>query len=45
MKGTRATFYLYLVEAGKAPPVLDPEDLTADTPYVLMFDEDTVSID
>lgn len=30
---------------GMSLAVLDPEDLTADTPYVLMLDEDTVSID
>jgi hypothetical protein len=37
--GKEVLFYMVVVEAGKVPPVTSLSELTADSPYVIMFDK------
>jgi hypothetical protein len=44
MVGARLSFITALVESGKIPPVKSLDALSADTPYVLLFDKEVKTV-
>jgi len=44
MKAKTVTFYTAVVEAGKVPPVRNLEELSPNSPYVIMMDKKTVIV-
>ncbi|MEJ2746056.1 MAG: PQQ-binding-like beta-propeller repeat protein, partial [bacterium] len=44
MSGKTVTFYAVVLEAGRIPPVRKVQDITPETPYVIMMDKKTAMI-
>jgi hypothetical protein len=44
MRGQQVTFYTAAIEAGKIPPIRNLDEISPDSPYVIMMDKKGVTV-